>query len=62
MDDNTDAQADAALSAARARAAIAERIRTLVPDVATDAEAQLVLRLAEAYANLAVEPPRSRAG
>jgi hypothetical protein len=61
MADNVDAQADAALNAAKARAAIAERIRTLAPDVVNDADAQIVLHLAEAYANLATEPPRVRA-
>ena len=61
MTDNTDAQADAALSAAKAREVIAARISALVPDVASDAEAELVLRLAEAYASLATEPPRVRA-
>ena len=56
-----DAQVDAALSAAKARQAIAERIRKLAPGVKDDAGAQIVLHLAEAYANLASEPPRVRA-
>jgi hypothetical protein len=55
-------QADAAAAAATARQAIARKIATLVPKVKTDAEAQVVLHLAEAYANLAAEPPRVRAG
>lgn len=61
MADNTDAQADAALNAARARAGIAERITQLAPHVESEADAELLLRLAEAYANLAAEPPRVRA-
>ena len=61
MMERTDAQIDAALSAAKARQAIAERIRKLVPSIQKDAEAQIVLHLAEAYANLAAEPPRVRA-
>ena len=55
-----DDQAEAARSAARARHAIAERIRKLAPAVKEDADAQLVLHLAEAYASLASEPPRVR--
>jgi predicted membrane chloride channel (bestrophin family) len=55
-------QADAATAAATARQAIARKIVTLVPKVKTDAEAQVVLHLAEAYAHLAAEPPRVRAG
>ncbi|MGH2578595.1 MAG: hypothetical protein ACRDG9_12730 [Actinomycetota bacterium] len=61
MVDKTDAQIDAALSAGKARQAIAERIRKLVPGIQKDADAQIVLHLAEAYANLAAEPPRVRA-
>lgn len=61
MADNTDAQADAALNAAKARTAIAERIITLAPHVENEAGAELLLQLAEAYANLATEPPRVRA-
>jgi hypothetical protein len=48
------------LSAAKARQAIAERIRKLVPGIKKDADAHIVLHLAEAYANLAAEPPRVR--
>lgn len=55
-------QTRAAAAAARARQVIAERIAKLVPEVNTDQRAQVVLHLAEAYAQLAVEPPRSRAG
>ncbi len=44
---------DAALSAAKARQAIAERIRKLVPGIKKDADAHIVLHLAEAYANFA---------
>jgi hypothetical protein len=61
MVEKTDAQVDAALSAAEARQAIAKRIRKLVPGIQTDADAQIVLHLPEAYANLAAEPPRVRA-
>jgi hypothetical protein len=55
-----DAQADAALEAARARQAIAAKIVTLVPNVEREAEAEVVLHLAEAYAALTAEPPRTR--
>ncbi len=61
MVEKTDAQVDAALSAAEARQAIAKRIRKLVPGIKKDADAQIVLHLAETYANLAAEPPRVRA-
>jgi hypothetical protein len=49
------------LSAAEARQAIAKRIRKLVPGIQKDADAQIILHLAKAYANLAAEPPRVRA-
>lgn len=62
MTAQTDALAKAAAAAARARQMIAERISKLVPSVENDDLAQVVLHLAEAYAQLAVEPPRSRAG
>lgn len=63
MTAQTDALAKAAAAAARARQMIAERISKLVPSVENDDDlAQVVLHLAEAYAQLAVEPPRSRAG
>lgn len=62
MAERADAQAEAARIAARAREAIAKRIATLVPKVEKEGEAQVVLYLAEAYAHLAAEPPRARAG
>jgi hypothetical protein len=62
MSAQTDAQSKAAAAAARARQLIAERISKLVPGVENDDSAQVVLHLAEAYAHLAIEPPRSRAG
>jgi hypothetical protein len=61
MIDEGDAQAAAALAAAGARQAIATRIAALVPQVEDDTRAQMVLKLAEAYAHLAAEPPRVRA-
>jgi len=62
MAERADAQAEAARVAARARQAIAKRIEALAPKVEQEGEAQVVLHLAEAYANLAAEPPRARAG
>jgi hypothetical protein len=62
MVEKTDVQVGAAQNAAKARQAIAERIGRLAPSVEKDADAQIVLHLAEAYANLAAEPPRVRAG
>jgi hypothetical protein len=59
--ESMDEQAEAAMSAARARGAIAEKIATLIPDIEGEAEAQLILLLSQAYANLAAEPPRARA-
>jgi hypothetical protein len=56
-----DAQSEAAQVAARTRQAIAKKIAKLVPKVEDDTEAQFVLHLAEAYAHLAIEPPRTRA-
>jgi hypothetical protein len=61
MAESTSEEAAAAESAAHARRAIAERIAALVPKIEGDADAQLVLKLAQAYANLASEPPRARA-
>lgn len=55
-------QAEAARVAVGARQAIAKKIATLVPKVEDDAEAQVVLHLAEAYTHLAAEPPRARPG
>jgi hypothetical protein len=60
MTEDLDFQEDAARAAAAARTAIAERIRALVPTVEVGADAQIVKDLAEAYANLAAEPPRVR--
>jgi hypothetical protein len=57
-----DSQGDAAVRAADARAAIAKKIATLARAVKDDADAQMVLHLAQAYAALAAEPPRARAG
>jgi hypothetical protein len=62
MAEQADAQAAAALAAAKARLAIATRIAALVPRVDDNAKAQIVLELAEAYAHLASEPPRVRTG
>jgi hypothetical protein len=56
-----DPQIQAALSAAKAREAIADRIAKLAPVVEDDPQALLILHLAEAYASLAAEPPRVRA-
>jgi hypothetical protein len=56
------AQSEAAQVAARTRQAIAKKIATLVPKVEDDIEAQVVLHLAEVYAHLAIEPPRTRVG
>jgi hypothetical protein len=62
MTEGIDVQAEAAMLAAKARQAIAKRIAKLVPTVDDEAAAQIVLRLAEAYSHLAVEPPRARPG
>jgi hypothetical protein len=58
--DESDVQLEAAHAAALARHAIATRIAELAPDVADDDDAQVIALLAEAYANLAAEPPRVR--
>jgi hypothetical protein len=60
MTERTEGQADAAAEAAAARQAIAKKIATLARRVKDDADAQLVLHLAQAYAALATEPPRAR--
>jgi hypothetical protein len=57
-----DSEMRAAAAAAKAREVIAKRIATLVPETANDELAAVVVHLAQAYASLAVEPPRSRAG
>lgn len=62
MAGKVDGQAEAAQVAAAAREAIAKRIATLAPRIKEEAEAQVVRDLAEAYAFLAAEPPRARAG
>jgi hypothetical protein len=59
--DESDVQLEAAHAAALARRTIATRIAELAPDVADDDDAQVIALLAEAYANLAAEPPRVRA-
>ncbi len=61
MVEKTDVQVNAAQKAAKARQETAERIGKLAPSVEKDADAQVVLHLAEGYANLAAEPPRVRA-
>ncbi|HVH53636.1 MAG TPA: hypothetical protein VNA32_05815 [Actinomycetota bacterium] len=62
MAEQGDVQAEAAQLAAMARQAIAQRIAKLVPKVDGETDAQVILHLAEAYAHLAAEPPRARAG
>jgi hypothetical protein len=62
MTEQVDGEAEAAILAAKARQAIAKRIAELVPTVEDEAMAEIVLRLAEAYADLAAEPPRARGG
>jgi hypothetical protein len=62
MTDRTDSQSDAAIRAADARAAIAKKIAALAGRVKDDVDAQMVLHLAQAYAALATEPPRTRGG
>ena len=57
-----DVQAEAAELAAKARQAIAKRIAKLAPKAEQQTQAQVILHLAEAYAHLAAEPPRARAG
>ena len=61
MSERKQAQVEAALQAAEARESIARRIAALAPKVKDQAGAQVVLHLAQAYAALAAEPPRSRA-
>ncbi len=62
MIERADSQAEAAIRAADARAAIAKKITSLAGKVKDEAEAQMVLHLAQAYAALATEPPRARGG
>ena len=61
MVEGDSSQPRSAQVAAKAREAIAKKIAELVPGVEDDAAAQVILRLAEAYAHLAAEPPRARA-
>ena len=61
MTDEPHVQDEAADAAATARRALARKIAQLAPNVATDDDANVVALLAEAYANLATEPPRVRA-
>jgi hypothetical protein len=61
MSERKQAQAEAALQAAEARESIARRFAALAPRVKDQASAQVVLHLAQAYAALAAEPPRTRA-
>lgn len=62
MSDRAKQETQAATRAAEAREAIAKKIAALAAKVADDADAQVVLHLAQAYAALAAEPPRTRAG
>jgi hypothetical protein len=57
----SDAQQEAARAAAAARRVIAARIAELTPQVSDEDAAEVIALLAEAYANLASEPPRVRA-
>jgi hypothetical protein len=61
MTDGSDVQFDAAEAAAVARRVIASRIAELAPEVADADAAKVIAHLAEAYAQLAAEPPRVRA-
>jgi len=60
MTEEPGSQEEAARAAAEARRAIAERIGRLAPAVEEDVDAKIIKHLAEAYANLAAEPPRVR--
>jgi hypothetical protein len=60
MSAHPDAQTTAAAAAARARQVIAERITKLASGVEDEEVARVILYLAEAYGNLAAEPPRTR--
>jgi hypothetical protein len=61
MNEDSDVQVEAADAAAVARRTIAKKIAALAPKVADDTGAEVIALLAEAYANLATEPPRLRA-
>ena len=60
MTTQADAQTRAAAAAATARQVLAEKIAKLSVGVKDDAEAQVILHLAEAYGHLAAETPRTR--
>jgi hypothetical protein len=62
MSDRAIQETQAATRAAEARGAIAKKIASLAGKVEDDAGAQIVLHLAQAYAALAAEPPRTRTG
>lgn len=62
MSGRAESQAEAAIRAADARTAIAKKITSLASRVKDEADAQMVLHLAQAYAALAAEPPRTRGG
>jgi hypothetical protein len=60
MTEGSNAQQDAASAAAEARRVIATRIAELAVGASKVDEAETIALLAEAYANLASEPPRVR--
>ena len=60
MTDDSNPQEDAAGAAAEARRRLANKIAELTPFVSDEDSAEVVALLAEAYANLASEPPRVR--
>jgi hypothetical protein len=57
---DSDEQIEAAQSAAIARRAIAKKVAQLAGHVSSEEDAEVIALLAEAYANLASEPPRIR--
>jgi len=60
MTAETDAQVRAAVAAARARQAIAEKITKLMAEAESEEAATVISHIAEAYGHLASEPPRTR--
>ena len=60
MNEASEAQQEAARAAATARRGIAMKIAELTPQVSDEDSAEVIALLAEAYANLASEPPRVR--
>lgn len=60
MTAEADAQVRAAVAAARARQAIAEKITKLTAEAESEEVARVISHLAEAYGHLASEPPRTR--